>query len=142
MYAKRTKYKTARVVSALHNTMTNVFRITWCNTFDTFYPLKRMIRVCFILLCQQCYVKSSVSSFSRSIYSHYIGCRVEPQFGYFCFSVKHTHNLLKLSSIILSIVLESRGGKFVIFFSIFSLLYFLLDFLKYSVTSALISYSE
>ena len=73
-----------------------------------------MIRVCFIMLCQ--HVKSSVSSFSRSIYSHRIGCHAEPQFGYFCFSVKHTHNLLKLSSIILIIVLESRGGKFVIFF--------------------------
>lgn len=78
-----------------------------------------MIRVCFILLCQQYYVKSSVSSFTRSIYSHYIGCRAEPQFGYFYFSVKHTHNLLKLSSIIPSIVLETRGGKFVIFLAYF-----------------------
>ena len=104
--------------------MTNVFRVTWCNTFDTFYPLKRMIRVCFILLCQQYYVKSSVSSFTRSIYSHCIGCRAEPQFGYFCFSVKHTHNLLKLSSIILRIVLETRGGKFDFLKHIFIAIFF------------------
>lgn len=83
------------------------FMLRGVTQLNPFYPLKRLIRVCFILLCQQYYVKSSVSSFSRSIYSHYIilGCLAEPQIGYFCFSVKHTHNLLKLSRIILSIVL-------------------------------------
>lgn len=83
-----------------------------------------MIRVCFILLCQQYYVKSSVLSFTRSIYSHCIGCRAEPQFGYFCYSVKHTHNLLKLSSIILRIVLETRGGKFEFLKQIFIAIFF------------------
>lgn len=63
--------------------------------------------------------------FSFKFYSFNLLRRAEPQFGYFCFSVKHTHiNLLKLSSIILRIVLETRGGKFDFLKHIFIAIFF------------------